>query len=107
MRLTYKGQGEDAAKLGDFWTWGYAAFGAEIADLVPDKYVVWCADSRDPSKVPDSSAMLALGSEYCIFVLALCPSFALRNQLPDVHCLRGELCIAGIGDFTNRKNRKR
>lgn len=68
-------QGEDAAQPGDFWAWGYMAMGAEIADVVPNKYIVWYADSRDPARAPGASAMLAPGAEYCIWnwTIALMP----------------------------------
>lgn len=51
-------QGEDALKPGDFWPWGMCGMGAEVADLVPNKYIVWFSDSRDPVRTPGASNML-------------------------------------------------
>ncbi|MDR1077080.1 MAG: hypothetical protein LBL55_00120 [Propionibacteriaceae bacterium] len=58
-------QGPDALKPGDFWAWSYAAFGAEVADVVPGKYIVWFADSANPTRTPGASFMLAPGLEHC------------------------------------------
>lgn len=60
-------QGEDACKPGDFWPWSYAGFGAEVADLVPNKYIVWFADTRDAVRTPGASYMLFPGLKYCIW----------------------------------------
>lgn len=68
-------QDENALKPGDFWAWSYAGFGAEVADLVPNKYIVWFADTFDPTRIPGASYMLAPGLEYCIWnwTIALIP----------------------------------
>ena len=68
-------QGEGAKKPGDFWPWGMSAYGAEVADLVPNKYIVWAADSRNPSRVPGAYAVRIPGMDYCIWdwVIALKP----------------------------------
>ncbi|MGI6535715.1 MAG: hypothetical protein ACOX12_04775 [Eggerthellaceae bacterium] len=54
-------QGEDGTKPGDFWAWSYAGFGAEVADLVPNKYIVWYANTEHPTRTPGASYMLAPG----------------------------------------------
>lgn len=68
-------QAEDATKPGDFWSWGFAGYGGEIADLVPNKYIVWYADSRDPTKTPGATFMCPPGTNYCIWnwTIALMP----------------------------------
>lgn len=60
-------QGEDACKPGDFWAWSYSGFGAEVADLVPNKYITWFADTRDTVRTPGASYMMAPGLKYCIW----------------------------------------
>lgn len=68
-------QTPDCVAPGDFWAWSYGGFGAEVADLVPNKYITWFADSRDPVRTPGASYMLAPGLKYCIWywTIALVP----------------------------------
>lgn len=68
-------QTPDCVAPGDFWAWSYGGFGAEVADLVPNKYITWFADSRDPVRTPGASYMLAPGLKYCIWywTIALTP----------------------------------
>lgn len=60
-------QGEDAKKPGDMWCWGYMGYGAEVCDIVPNKYVVWVGDSRRPPKAPGATAILLPGMDYLIW----------------------------------------
>ena len=60
-------QDENAKKPGDFWAWGWAGFGAEVADIVPGKYVVWYADTTHPSSAPGSCQILMPGMDYLIW----------------------------------------
>lgn len=57
-------QTPDAVKPGDFWAWSYAGFGAEVADVVPNKYIVWFCNTANPSRTPGSSYMFSPGLEY-------------------------------------------
>ncbi|MGI6218084.1 MAG: hypothetical protein ACOYIK_10805 [Coriobacteriales bacterium] len=57
-------QGEDACRPGDFWAWSYGGFGAEVADVVENKYIVWYCDTRDPIKTPGASYMQTPGKKY-------------------------------------------
>ena len=68
-------QQPDSVAPGDFWAWSYGGFGAEVADLVPNKYITWFADSRDPVRTPGASYMQAPGLKYCIWywTIALTP----------------------------------
>ena len=45
-------QDPDYYKPGDMFCWSYAGFGAEVADMVPGKYLVWFADTRDGTRTP-------------------------------------------------------
>ena len=60
-------QGPDEKRPGDFWPWGLSAYGAEVVDIVPNKYVVWAADSRNPSRIPGAYAIRIPGMDYCIY----------------------------------------
>jgi hypothetical protein len=51
-------QEPDAYAPGDLFAWSYAGWGCEVADMVPGKYVVWYADSRDPTWTPGGSFIL-------------------------------------------------
>lgn len=62
--LQHMWQSPDALKPGDFSAWSYAGFGAEVADLVPNKYIVWFCNSANPSRTPGSSYMFSPGLEY-------------------------------------------
>lgn len=68
-------QGPDACRPGDFWAWSYGGFGAEVADVVENKYIVWFADSADPVRTPGASYMLSLGKKYAnwSWTIALTP----------------------------------
>ena len=54
-------QTPDAVRPGDFWAWSYAGFGAEVADVVPNKYIVWYSDTDNATRVPGASNMLTPG----------------------------------------------
>ena len=54
-------QQPDSVAPGDFWAWSYGGFGAEVADIVPNKYIVWFADTDDPVRTPGASYMLSVG----------------------------------------------
>lgn len=68
-------QQPDSVAPGDFWAWSYGGFGAEVADVVPNKYITWFADSRDPVRTPGASYMLMPGLKYCVWywTIALSP----------------------------------
>jgi hypothetical protein len=68
-------QGPDEKRPGDFWSWGLAGWGFEVADLVPGKYVTWFTDSRNPTQTPGASNILAPGMDYLIaeWTIALSP----------------------------------
>ena len=53
-------QAPDYYKPGDMFCWSYAGFGAEVADMVPGKYLVWFADTRDGTRTPGASFLLSL-----------------------------------------------
>lgn len=57
-------QQPDSTMPGDFWAWGYAGFGAEVADVVPNKYIVWFCDTDDPVRTPGASYMRTVGKKY-------------------------------------------
>lgn len=57
-------QGPDACRPGDFWAWSYGGFGAEVADVVENKYIVWFSDTRDPVRTPGASYMQTPGKKY-------------------------------------------
>lgn len=48
-------QEPDAYAPGDLFAWSYAGWGCEVADMVPNKYLVWFGDSRDPTWTPGGS----------------------------------------------------
>ena len=54
-------QAPDYYKPGDMFCWSYAGFGAEVADMVPGKYLVWFADTRDGTRTPGASFLLPPG----------------------------------------------
>lgn len=54
-------QGPDAVKPGDFWAWSYAGFGAEVADVVENKYIVWYSDTENMTRTPGAANMLSPG----------------------------------------------
>lgn len=54
-------QQPDSVAPGDFWAWSYAGFGAEVADVVPNKYIVWYSNSENPVRTPGASNMLTPG----------------------------------------------
>ena len=56
-------QGPDACRPGDFWAWSYGGFGAEVADVVENKYIVWFSDTRDPVRTPGASYMQTPGKK--------------------------------------------
>ena len=57
-------QAEDALKPGDFWPWSYGGFGAEVADVVPNKYIVWYSNSENPVRTPGASNMLTASKKW-------------------------------------------
>lgn len=54
-------QGPDAVKPGDFWAWSYAGFGAEVSDVVENKYIVWYSDTDNCPRTPGAANMLTAG----------------------------------------------
>ncbi|MEI3376877.1 MAG: hypothetical protein V8R08_03445 [Coriobacteriales bacterium] len=54
-------QQPDSVAPGDFWAWSYGGFGAEVADVVPNKYIVWYSNTEDPVRTPGASNMLTPG----------------------------------------------
>lgn len=68
-------QGPDACRPGDFWAWSYSGFGAEVADVVENKYIVWFADTADPVRTPGAAYILFAGMKHSIWhwTIALTP----------------------------------
>ena len=60
-------QGEDEKRPGDMWCWGFMGYGAEVCDIVPNKYIVWVGDSRRPPKAPGATAILLPFMDYLIW----------------------------------------
>ncbi len=57
-------QQPDSVMPGDFWAWIYAGFGAEVADVVPNKYIVWYSNTADPVKTPGAAYMQTRGKKF-------------------------------------------
>ena len=57
-------QQPDSVAPGDFWAWSYGGFGAEVADVVPNKYIVWFCDTTDPVRTPGAAYMQTPGKKY-------------------------------------------
>ena len=57
-------QQPDSVAPGDFWAWSYGGFGAEVADIVPNKYIVWFCDTDDPVRTPGASYMQTATKKY-------------------------------------------